>query len=147
MIKFLDLEKINNRFRVEMDSEIKEILDSGWYLQGKKKMKNSQKTPTEIFNKLKNTYKDFTKTKVSFKSDGLNKEFEEILDDAIYTDPYIEHIAKYKFTGNSLEKDIKEDLKDKDLYEFLSYKDSLFPQDKNYRLQSFQVGLLVAQFV
>lgn len=36
MIKFLDLEKINNRFRDEMDSEIKEILDSGWYLQGKK---------------------------------------------------------------------------------------------------------------
>ena len=36
MIKFLDLEKINNRFRREMDSEIKEILDSGWYLQGKK---------------------------------------------------------------------------------------------------------------
>lgn len=36
MIKFLDLEKINNRFRVEMDSEIKEILDSRWYLQGKK---------------------------------------------------------------------------------------------------------------
>ena len=36
MIKFLDLEKINNRFRSEIDSEIKEILDSGWYLQGKK---------------------------------------------------------------------------------------------------------------
>lgn len=36
MIKFLDLEKVNNRFRDEIDSEIKEILDSGWYLQGKK---------------------------------------------------------------------------------------------------------------
>lgn len=36
MIKFLDLEKVNNRFREEIDSEIKEILDSGWYLQGKK---------------------------------------------------------------------------------------------------------------
>ena len=36
MIKFLDLEKINNRFRSEIDSEIKVILDSGWYLQGKK---------------------------------------------------------------------------------------------------------------
>lgn len=35
MVKFLDLEKINNRFRSEMDSRIKEILDSGWYLQGK----------------------------------------------------------------------------------------------------------------
>lgn len=101
-------------------------------------MTHKQKTPTEIFNELKNTYKDFAKTKVSFKSDGLNKEFEEILDDAIYTEPYIEHIAKYKFTGNSLEKDIKEDLKDNDLYEFLSYKDSLFPQDKNYCLYKHQ---------
>ena len=34
MIKFLDLEKINNRFRVEIDSRIKTILDKGWYLQG-----------------------------------------------------------------------------------------------------------------
>lgn len=35
MIKFLDLEKINNRFRDEIDSRIKTILDKGWYLQGK----------------------------------------------------------------------------------------------------------------
>ncbi|MCQ2562706.1 MAG: DegT/DnrJ/EryC1/StrS family aminotransferase [Alphaproteobacteria bacterium] len=35
MIKFLDLEKTNNRFRSEMDSRIKEILDAGWYLLGK----------------------------------------------------------------------------------------------------------------
>jgi len=35
MIKFLDLEKINNRFRAEFDEKIKEILDSGWYLLGK----------------------------------------------------------------------------------------------------------------
>lgn len=35
MIKFLDLEKINNRFRSEMDARIKEILDAGWYLSGK----------------------------------------------------------------------------------------------------------------
>lgn len=34
MIKFLDLEKINNRFREEIDSRIKNILDKGWYLQG-----------------------------------------------------------------------------------------------------------------
>ncbi len=36
MIKFLDLEKINNRLRREIDLEIKEVLDSGWYLQGEK---------------------------------------------------------------------------------------------------------------
>jgi len=35
MIKFLDLEKINNRFRNEMDARIKDILDKGWYLSGK----------------------------------------------------------------------------------------------------------------
>lgn len=34
MIKFLDLEKINNRFRAQTDAVIKDILDKGWYLQG-----------------------------------------------------------------------------------------------------------------
>lgn len=34
MIKFLDLEKINNRYRHEIDARIKNILDKGWYLQG-----------------------------------------------------------------------------------------------------------------
>ena len=34
MIKFLDLHKINERFRTEFDAKIKSILDSGWYLQG-----------------------------------------------------------------------------------------------------------------
>ncbi len=35
MIKFLDLEKINNRFRSEIDARIKAVLDRGWYLQGR----------------------------------------------------------------------------------------------------------------
>ena len=34
MIKFLDLQKINNRFRVQMDARIKAVLDKGWYLEG-----------------------------------------------------------------------------------------------------------------
>lgn len=34
MIKFLDLEKVNNRFRDKIDKRIKTILDKGWYLQG-----------------------------------------------------------------------------------------------------------------
>ena len=34
MIKFLDLKKINERFRAEMDSASKRMLDSGWYLLG-----------------------------------------------------------------------------------------------------------------
>lgn len=35
MIKFLDLQKINERFREEIDARIKTVLDCGWYLQGK----------------------------------------------------------------------------------------------------------------
>lgn len=34
MIKFLDLHKINERYRKEIDLSIKSILDSGWYLLG-----------------------------------------------------------------------------------------------------------------
>lgn len=34
-VKFLDLYKINERFRTEIDLKIKETIDSGWYLQGK----------------------------------------------------------------------------------------------------------------
>ena len=35
MIKFLDLKKVNERFRAEMDAAAKRVLDSGWYLLGK----------------------------------------------------------------------------------------------------------------
>ena len=35
MIKFLDLHKINERHRQEIDERIKNVLDSGWYLLGK----------------------------------------------------------------------------------------------------------------
>ena len=35
MIKFLDLKKINERFRGAMDAATKRVLDSGWYLLGK----------------------------------------------------------------------------------------------------------------
>ncbi len=34
MIKFLDLKKINNRFRADIDARIAAVLDRGWYLQG-----------------------------------------------------------------------------------------------------------------
>ena len=42
MIKFLDLEKVNNRFRGEIDFRIKNILDKGWYLQGEENEKFSK---------------------------------------------------------------------------------------------------------
>ncbi len=41
MIKFLDLEKVNNRFRKEIEERITSILDKGWYLQGD--IKNTSK--------------------------------------------------------------------------------------------------------
>lgn len=36
MIKFLDLHKINEQYRSEIDHAIKEVLDSGWYIMGNK---------------------------------------------------------------------------------------------------------------
>jgi len=35
VIKFLDLKKVNERFRCELDAAVKRVLDSGWYLLGK----------------------------------------------------------------------------------------------------------------
>ncbi len=35
MINFLDLYKINEQYRIEIDAKIKEVIDSGWYLNGK----------------------------------------------------------------------------------------------------------------
>lgn len=35
MVKFLDLHKINEQYREEIDQRIKKVLDSGWYLLGK----------------------------------------------------------------------------------------------------------------
>ena len=42
MISFLDLAKVNNRFREEIDTRIKQILDKGWYLQGEENEKFSK---------------------------------------------------------------------------------------------------------
>lgn len=33
-VKFLDLKKVNDRFRVELDLAVSRVLDSGWYLLG-----------------------------------------------------------------------------------------------------------------
>jgi len=35
MVKFLDLKKMNEQYRTEIDTAIKRVLDSGWYLLGK----------------------------------------------------------------------------------------------------------------
>ena len=46
MIKFLDLQKVNNRFRAETDARIAHILDKGWYLQGEENDRFSQNFAT-----------------------------------------------------------------------------------------------------
>ena len=35
MINFLDLHKVNERFRAEIDARFKQVLDAGWYIHGK----------------------------------------------------------------------------------------------------------------
>lgn len=35
MIKFLDLQKITERYSVEIHEAVSRVIDSGWYLQGK----------------------------------------------------------------------------------------------------------------
>lgn len=43
MIKFLDLFGINQQYRNQIDSSIKRVLDSGWYLQGKENAEFSER--------------------------------------------------------------------------------------------------------
>ena len=35
MIKFLDLQKVTEKYSVEIHEAVKRVIDSGWYLQGK----------------------------------------------------------------------------------------------------------------
>lgn len=47
MIKFLDLKRINERFRTELDLATKRVFDSGWYLLGKE-VENFEKSFSEF---------------------------------------------------------------------------------------------------
>lgn len=46
MIPFLDLAKVNNRFRSEIDARFARILDKGWYLQGEENETFPSTSPT-----------------------------------------------------------------------------------------------------
>lgn len=99
-----------------------------------------KKTPFEIFERLKSTYIDYIETRDRFHLESLTQERREILNNEILSqEPYFEPIIKYNFSQNSL----REDIIDDDLYNFLSFKDSLFPQNsednsKSYRLYTHQ---------
>lgn len=85
-------------------------------------------SPSAVFEELKSSYIDYITTRDKFNLESINQERLDIIKATLFQEPYIEHISKYKFTGNSLKKDIMEDLNDKDLYDFVAFKDSLFPQ-------------------
>ncbi len=89
----------------------------------------NNKSPFEIFELLKDKYMTYLKTRDNFKLPSLNKEREILIKGGLlHQEPYLEYIAKYKFTGNTLKQDIINVLNDTDLYKFIAYKDSLFPQ-------------------
>lgn len=96
-----------------------------------------EKTITKIHDGLKETYRNYILTNDKFKSPTLNRDCKEIIE-TLFQEPYVEHIAEYKKTGNTVEKDIAEDLNDKDLYNFISYKYGLFPQKDKYELYTHQ---------
>ncbi|MBP3923974.1 DEAD/DEAH box helicase [bacterium] len=85
-------------------------------------------SPSTVFEELKSSYIDYITTRDKFNLESINQERLDIIKSTLFQDPYIEHISKYKFTDNTLKKDIMEDLNDKDLYDFIAFKDSLFPQ-------------------
>lgn len=103
-----------------------------------------KKSPFEIYEKLKSTYIDYIETRDKFHLDCLMKERREILNTEILSqEPYFEPIVKYKFSENTLRNDVQDD----DLYEFLSFENSLFPQnkihpEKSYKLYSHQKDAL-----
>lgn len=39
MIKFLDLQKVTEKYAEEIHEAVNRVIDSGWYLQGKRKRK------------------------------------------------------------------------------------------------------------
>ncbi len=86
----------------------------------------------ENYEELENTYIDYVLTRDKFKSESLNRDCEKIVRDTLFQDPYVELINQYKSTGNTVEKDISNDLEEQDLYDLISIeKTGLFPKDNN----------------
>ena len=94
-------------------------------------------TPFTLYEHLKRTYTDYIKTRDNIKNPGIKQERDEIVLSTLFQEPYIEPIAKYKFSES-----IENDIKDKDLLEFLQYPNSLFPKEKGYKLYTHQKDAL-----
>ena len=95
------------------------------------------------YNELKNTYINYILTRDKFKSESLNRDCKKIVEDTLFQDPYIELINQYKSTGNTVEQDIANDLREKDLYDLISMEEiGLFPKNKKINLYTHQKDAL-----
>jgi DEAD/DEAH box helicase domain-containing protein len=99
----------------------------------------NKNTPFSIFEELRHNYLNYMTTRDTFKLSCINEERKDLIESGIlYQEPYLEHIPKYKFSG-----DLKNDINDAELYEFMTYPDSLFPKndvepEKSYKLYTHQ---------
>ena len=59
-------------------------------------------SPSAVFEELKNSYIDYITTRDKFNLESINQERLDIIKATLFQEPYIEHISKYKFTGNCL---------------------------------------------
>jgi len=103
-------------------------------------------TPFSLFDELKNNYIRYIETRDLFKLDSINNERNLLLNSLgnIYQEPILEPIIKYPFSENSIKNDIKELGLSTAFSEFISFRDSLFPAEKNYKLYTHQKAALKA---
>lgn len=94
-------------------------------------------TPFSLYDKLKSTYKNYIKTRDKIRDIDVRAERDELIENILFQAPYLEHIAKYESDENW-----KQGLDDRDFIEFITYKDSLFP---NYPLYTHQRKALDAK--
>lgn len=102
----------------------------------------AKNTPFTLYENLKKTYSDYIKTKHNIKNEAIKKERDLIIENTLFQEPYIEHIARYKQSEC-----IEEDIKNPELLEFLQYPNSLFPKKKGntnikYQLYTHQKAAL-----
>ena len=92
------------------------------------------------YEELKNSYKNYLITRDKFKSESLNRDFKDIIENTLFKgrEPYVEIIPKYKNTEESVEQ-VFQNLNEKDLYDLISIPDTgLFPKNKDFKLYTHQ---------
>ena len=100
----------------------------------------AKNTPFTIYEKLKDTYIKYIKTNNPINNESVKRERDNLIENILFQEPYLEYISTYSQKDGELEKiNIKEnDEFKKEFIEFLQYEDSLFPKVKNYKLFTHQ---------